>query len=167
MTATAAPSAASALATAAPIPLDAPVMIATLPANFFISKGKSGEGRNFPLIPELRAVLAEQLERTAALELATDQIIPWLFHKEGKSIGSFRKAWASACKRAGIAGKIPHDFRRTAVRNLERAGVPRSAAMAMVGHQTESIYRRYAIADDGMLKEGAIKTRGVLRRREK
>jgi hypothetical protein len=43
------------------------------------------------------------------------------------------------------------------VRNLERAGVPRSAAMAMVGHRTESIYRRYAIADEAMLKEGAIK----------
>jgi integrase len=120
-------------------------------------EGKSDEGRNFPLIPELRDVLAEQLERTAAMELATDQIIPWLFHKEGNPIGSFRKVWASACKRAGIAGKIPHDFRRTAVRNLERAGVPRSAAMAMVGHRTESIYRRYAIADDAMLKEGAVK----------
>ena len=43
------------------------------------------------------------------------------------------------------------------MRNLERAGVPRSAAMAMVGHQTESIYRRYAIADEAMLKEGALK----------
>ena len=29
--------------------------------------------------------------------------------------------------------------------------------MAMVGHQTESIYRRYAIADEAMLKEGAVK----------
>jgi len=29
--------------------------------------------------------------------------------------------------------------------------------MAMVGHRTESIYRRYAIADEAMLKEGAIK----------
>jgi integrase len=59
--------------------------------------------------------------------------------------------------KAGLAGRIPHDFRRTAVRNLERAGVPRSAAMAMVGHRTESIYRRYAIADEAMLREGAIK----------
>ena len=58
---------------------------------------------------------------------------------------------------AGPAGKIPHDFRRTTVRNLDRAGVPRSAAMAMVGHPTESIYRRYAIADEGMLKESAVK----------
>lgn len=43
------------------------------------------------------------------------------------------------------------------MRNLERAGVPRSVAMAMVGHRTESVYRRYAIADEAMLKEGAIK----------
>ncbi len=120
-------------------------------------EGKSGEGRNFPLIPELREILAEQLQRTAALERETGQIIPWLFHKNGKRIGSFRKAWSTACKKAGLAGRIPHDFRRTAVRNLERAGVPRSAAMAMVGHRTESIYRRYAIADEGMLKESAMK----------
>jgi hypothetical protein len=37
------------------------------------------------------------------------------------------------------AHRIPHDFRRTAVRNLELAGVPRSVAMAMVGHKTEAI----------------------------
>jgi len=53
--------------------------------------------------------------------------------------------------------RIPHDFRRTAVRNLERAGGPRSTAMKMVGHRTESIYRRYAIVDKATLKEGAAK----------
>ncbi len=50
-----------------------------------------------------------------------------------------------------------HDFRRTAVRNLERAGVPRSDAMAMVGHVTESIYRRYAISDETSLRESGAK----------
>lgn len=41
-----------------------------------------------------------------------------------------------------------------AVRNLERAGVPRATAMAMIGHKTESIYRRYSIVDQGMLEMG-------------
>ena len=40
---------------------------------------------------------------------------------------------------------------------MERAGVARSAAMKMVGHRTEAIYRRYAIKDDAMLKEEALK----------
>ena len=50
-----------------------------------------------------------------------------------------------------------HDFRRTAVRKLERDGVSRSAAMAMVGHKTEAIYRRYAIVDAGALRDAAAK----------
>jgi hypothetical protein len=48
-------------------------------------------------------------------------------------------------------------WRRTAVRNLERTGVPRSVAMKMVGHKTRSIYQRYAIADEGMLRDAAEK----------
>ena len=60
------------------------------------------------------------------------------------------------------SGKRAHDFRLTAVRNLERAGVPRSAAMKMVGHKTEAMYRRYAIADESMLREGAAKLEALL-----
>jgi integrase len=118
---------------------------------------KNREGRMFPLTPELREVLERQLERTRALEIEQGQIISWLFHREGRPIHTFRRSWLTACRKAGLAGRIPHDFRRTAVRNLERAGVPRSAAMAMVGHKTEAIYRRYAIADEGMLRDGAEK----------
>jgi integrase len=48
-----------------------------------------------------------------------------------------------------------HDFRRTAVRNLELAGVPRPAAMQMVGHKTEEMYRRYTIVDKRMMDHAA------------
>jgi len=117
---------------------------------------KNDEGRQFPLTPDLRAVLERQRERTIG-EKTTGAVIPWVFHRAGMRIKSFRRAWVTACKKAGIPERVPHDFRRTAVRNLERAGVPPSTAMKMVGHRTESIYRRYAIVDEAMLKEGAAK----------
>jgi integrase len=130
---------------------------------------KNGEGRMFPLVPRLRAVVAAQMERTREHEQKTGTIVPWLFHHAGRPIKSYRRAWLTACLKAGLAQvvsekprkikplRIPHDFRRTAVRNLERAGIPRSAAMAMVGHKTESVYRRYAIAEEGMLNEAGAK----------
>lgn len=118
---------------------------------------KTGEGRTFYMTSELRAWLEGQKALTEALQRQSGRIIPWVFHRKGKPIGEFRKAWKTACKKAGVPGRIPHDFRRTAVRNLERAGVPRSVAMKMVGHRTESVYRRYAIVDEAMLREGAEK----------
>jgi integrase len=78
-------------------------------------------------------------------------------HPDGRRIKDFRGSWANACKDAGVPGRLVHDFRRTAVRNLERAGVPRSAAMRMTGHKTEAVYRRYAITDSAMLQEAAVK----------
>ena len=82
--------------------------------------------------------------------------MPWLFHRDGKQILSYYAAWRKACRLAGIS-RVAHDFRRTAVRNLERAGVSRSAAMKMTGHKTEAVYRRYAIVDSGMLQEAGAK----------
>jgi integrase len=55
---------------------------------------------------------------------------------------------------AGCPTMIPHDFRRTAVRNLERAGVSRSVAMQLTGHKTEAVYRRYAIVSERDLGDG-------------
>jgi integrase len=119
---------------------------------------KNDEGREFPFTPELRAVLEGQLGRVREIEKATGQIVPWVFClPSGARVGDFRKAWARACRLAGVPGHLVHDFRRTAVRNLERAGVSRSAAMKMTGHKTEAVYRRYAITDSVMLQEAAAK----------
>jgi integrase len=118
---------------------------------------KNGQGRNFPLTPELLAVLKTRVERTRELELATGRIIPWLFHRNGRPIKDFRAVWKVACQAAGTPGRIPHDFRRIAVRNLERAGVSQSAAMKLTGHLTAEVYRRYAIVDEDMLREGVEK----------
>jgi integrase len=124
---------------------------------------KSGRGRSFYVTKELREVLQGQLDSIDALKKKQDIITPYVFHwltrprcKPGSRIKEFRTAWEDACKAAGCPGKLFHDFRRTAVRNLERAGVPRSTAMAMVGHETESIYRRYAIVDEAMHREAAV-----------
>jgi integrase len=99
-----------------------------------------------------------QRQRIHEIERATGRIVPWVFvHDDGSRIKDFRYSWAKACREAGVPGRLVHDFRRTAVRNLERAGVPRSAAMAMTGHKTEAVYRRYAIVDSAMLQEAATK----------
>jgi integrase len=120
---------------------------------------KNDEGRTFPFaaLPQLKALLEKQREKTDAIQREMEKIIPWVFHRGGKRIKSFRKAWHKAVEAAKIAKRKPHDFRRTAVRNLERAGVPRSVAMKLTGHKTESIYRRYTIVSEDDLAEGVAK----------
>jgi integrase len=139
---------------------------------------KNDEGRQFPLTPELRALLEAQRARVQAIERKTKRIVPWIFARDdGAPVGDFRKAWASACVAAGffrvepigeakdgeapktrkVPTKLVHDFRRSAVRNLIRAGIPETTAMAMTGHRTREVFKRYAIVDEGMLREAGAK----------
>jgi integrase len=117
---------------------------------------KNGEGRTFPFTTEIERILADQL--TIHEQLKKDErVVPFVFHRDGERIREFRTAWKNACRAAGCPGKLIHDLRRSAVRTFERAGLPRSVAMSIVGHKTESIYRRYAIVDEAMQREAAAR----------
>jgi len=98
--------------------------------------------------------LEAQKDKADTLARATGQV-PWIFfRRDGQRIKDLYGPWERACRTAGVAGPVPHDLRRSAVRNLERSGVPRSVAMKMVGHKTEAIYRRYAIVAEADLIAG-------------
>jgi hypothetical protein len=56
---------------------------------------------------------------------------------------------------------LTHDFRRTAVRNMERTGVPRSVATKLTGHRAEAVYRRYAIVSDADLRAASATLAGT------
>lgn len=94
-----------------------------------------------------------------AAQAETEAVIPWVLHHGTKRIidDYFSEHWREARRKTGLPSRILHDFRRTAVKNLERAGVPRSVAMELTGHKTESVYRRYAIVNEADLSEGLKK----------
>jgi integrase len=106
---------------------------------------KGGEGRLFYLTDELKAMFA-------ALRRA-QPFVPWVFTRNGRPIREFRAAWAKACQAAGVPGKLFHDFRRTAVREMVRSGVPEGVAMKVSGHKTRSVFERYNIVSDADLRE--------------
>jgi integrase len=120
---------------------------------------KNGQGRTYPVSahPELARLLQEQRQVTTDLEHAQGRIIPWVFHRAGAPIRDMDNAWKRAVRLARVPGRLFHDLRRTAVRDLERARVPRSVAMKLTGHLTESVFRRYAIVDEADLAEGVSK----------
>jgi integrase len=128
-------------------------------ARLEVGTTKNRDGRVFPFAasPSLAALLRAQRERTDAWQRDHGQIVPWVFWRAGKRLADHRDTWNTACKRAGLPGKLVHDLRRSAVRNLEQANVSRSVAMKLTGHKTEAVYRRYAIVAEADLFEAVRK----------
>jgi integrase len=104
-------------------------------------ESKNKDGRVLPLRGELREII-ERARQNRRLEC------PFVFQESGEPIGDFRKSWKTACRHAGISAIIVHDLRRTAVRNMVRAGIPERIAMELSGHKTRRIFDRYNIVSD-------------------
>lgn len=118
---------------------------------------KNREARQFPFISELQSVLERQKEIHDEL-VRKGKISPWVFpYKRGQKLGEFKHSWKTACRKAGLPGKLMHDFRRTAVRNLVRAAIPEAVAMKLTGHRTRSIFDRYNIVSEADLFEAAAR----------
>ncbi len=115
---------------------------------------KNGHPRTLPLEGELWELIGS---RWTAREVARPNGETFLshlvFHDRGRPVGDFRKAWARACSKANVPGKLFHDLRRTAVRNMIRAGVPQTVAMSISGHRTISMFNRYNITSDADQRE--------------
>jgi integrase len=112
---------------------------------------KNREGRLVALPSELRGLL----ERLWAEHTSLWPDCRRVFQRRGQPIKIFRDAWKSACKNAGLEGRIPHDFRRTAARNMVRAGIPERVVMQLLGHKTRSMLDRYNIVSEGDLRDAA------------
>ena len=114
---------------------------------------KNKEGRTVYLDDELKEVFKQQWERR--LELGTALPYVFLNHNGTEKVKRFDKAWRTACKAIGLPNMLFHDFRRTAVRNMVRAGIPERVAMMVSGHKTRSVFERYNIVSDADLKLAA------------
>jgi integrase len=150
---------------------------------------KTRKPETMPLEGELQDIIERRREAAVLKsEDAPPRFAEFVFHRNGQPIGDFRKAWAGACVSAGLGkmicpkcasesasntceeceiptryiGKIFHDFRRTASRNMISAGVPQAVAMKITGHRTDSMFRRYAIVNEEQKREALAKTQQYL-----
>ncbi len=154
-----------------------------------IETSKSGEPRTLPY--GAVRVLVELMKRRRELADETQRkrgmVVSHVFTRNGEPIRYFRRAWVSACIKAGLgkvtrapdvtdaqgkvvkrgrvirreAFRIPHDYRRSAARNLSRAGVPERTIMTLCGWKTRSVFDRYRIVSESELSEGLARLAGM------
>jgi integrase len=121
-----------------------------------IETSKNGEARTLPYgrLPQLRELIEQRRRLKEAVEKKRGMIVSHVFHRNGDAIHYFRRSWVTACREAGVPGRIPHDYRRSAARNLSRAGVPEPVIMTLCGWKTRSVFLRYRIVNEADLAAG-------------
>jgi integrase len=121
--------------------------------SLYVGETKNREARTI-FLPELLLELLQAQKERQERDYPECQ---YVFDRHGEQIRNFRYRWLQARKVTGLSERILHDFRRTAVRNMVRAGVPERVAMAVTGHKTRGVFERYNIVSTGDLREAAKK----------
>jgi len=128
--------------------------------SIWLRDSKNREPRVFPFKYHLRLeqVLRRQRQFVTEWERGEAKLCTAVFPWRGRPMQKLRRSWKTACRAAGMPDRLVHDFRRTAIRNLIRAGVQQAIAMKITGHKTGSIFRRYLIVDEELLAQatGAV-----------
>ena len=120
---------------------------------------KNGHGRVMPLDGDLWDLIERRwAARTFQKKDGTTKLSEFIFHRAGEQVVDFRKPWKEAATKARVSGRLFHDLRRTAVRNMIRAGVAQSVAMSISGHKTVSMFMRYNITNAADKIEALRKT---------
>ena len=115
---------------------------------------KNDKGRKVVMTDEVLELISECVKG----KQPGDQVFTWA---DGTPVNDFRRTWRTIAKRAGFSGLLLHDMRRSAIRNMMRAGVSKTVAKKISGHTTDSIFDRYDITDESDLAEATqrIQTR--------
>ncbi len=115
---------------------------------------KNNQGRFVPLVKEV----IEALWQWKRAMLQRYPTCVWVCYHRGERLRQIpRKRWRKSCERVGLKGKLFHDLRRTAVRNMLRAGIPERVAMEISGHRTRSVFDRYNVVSGSDLLEARTK----------
>ncbi|HTQ61125.1 MAG TPA: site-specific integrase [Candidatus Solibacter sp.] len=118
--------------------------------SLYSGETKNGEPRTVYLTEECRLLVTELRKSKQPEDFL-------LTRKNGESIHDLRGTWAALTEEAKLPGLLLHDFRRSAVRNMIRRGVPQKTAREISGHKTDSVFNRYNIVSEADLQEAARK----------
>jgi integrase len=118
--------------------------------SLYSGETKNGEPRIVFLTEECRLLVTE-LRKGKQPE-------DFLFTREnGEPVRDMRRTWDALVKAAGLPGLLLHDFRRSAVRNMVRRGIPQKTARTISGHKSDSIFARYNIVSEDDIRDAAKK----------
>jgi integrase len=120
-----------------------------------IETSKNGEPRTLPYraLPELAALIEKRRTISDTVQRKRGMVVTHVFTRNGEPIRHFRRSWLTACQKTGV-NRIPHDYRRSAARNLSRAGVPEKVIMDLCGWKTRSVFDRYNVVNEADLAAG-------------